>query len=246
MTLLWTIRIVTVVIACVAAITVPHLMGVDSGAPTASTSLSADQVVDNLVRKNQEREQALLHSEGTRVYHLAYRGFPGDRDAEMTVKATYDRPSRKEFQVVSESGSKLILNRVFKKLLQSEEEASQPAMAERTRLNRDNYNFELVGYEPSTVGGQYVLRVSPKSASKYVYYGKVWVDAVDFAITHIEVEPARNPSIWTKRSEIRHEYKKVGAFWLPVRNESVSYIRLGGRATLTIEYKDYRVTAARP
>ncbi len=33
-------------------------------------------------------------------------------------------------------------------------------------------------------------------------------------------------------------------FWLPLRNESVSYIRLGGRATLTIEYRDYRLTGA--
>src|SRR5258706_2518863 len=83
--------------------TAPKLLGADSGTPssTSSTSLSADQVVDNLVRKNQERAQALLHSDATRVYHLVYRGFPGDRDAEMTVEASYDRPSTKEFKVVS-------------------------------------------------------------------------------------------------------------------------------------------------
>jgi hypothetical protein len=71
------------------------------------------------------------------------------------------------------------------------------------------------------------------------------LDGTDFAVTRIEGEPAQNPSFWTKKSEIHHEYKKVQAFWLPARNESVSYIRLGGRATLTIEYKDYRVTDAR-
>jgi len=237
----------TALIGGVALIIAPKLVALDSGTPPpsiSSTSLSVDQVVDNLVRKNQERAQALLHAEGTRVYHLAYRGFPGDRDAEMTVKAIYDCPSSKEFKVVSESGSKLILNRVFKKLLESEKEAAQPAISARSQLNRDNYNFELVGYEPASTGGQYVLQVSPKSRSKYVYRGKVWVDGVDFAVTHIEVEPGQNPSFWTKKSEIRHEYKKVGAFWLPTRNESVSYIRLGGRATLTIEYQDYRVSAA--
>ncbi len=246
MTVLRIIRIVTVAIGWASLIAVPQLVAADSGAPTVSPVLSADQVVDNLVRKSRERAEALLHSEGTRVYHLSYRGFPGDRDAEMTVKATYDKPSRKEFQVVSESGSKLILNRVFKKLLEGEKEAAQPEIAAGAGLNRDNYNFELLGYEPSSEGGQYVLQVSPKSASKYVYRGKVWVDGVDFAVTHIEVEPARSPSIWTRRSEIHHEYKKVGAFWLPVRNESVSYIRLGGRATLTIDYKDYRVNGAYP
>jgi hypothetical protein len=246
-TFLPTIRTVTALIGSVALITVPKLVALDSGTPSPSTStasLSVDQVVDNLVRKNQERAQALMHSEGTRVYHLAYRGFPKDRDAEMTVRATYDSPSSKEFKVVSESGSKLILNRVFKKLLESEKEAAQPTISARTQLNRDNYTFELMGYEPSNTGGQYVLQVSPKSRNKYVYRGKVWVDGIDFAVTHIEVEPTQNPSFWTKKSEIRHEYKKVGAFWLPARNESVSDIRLGGRATLTIEYTDYRVSAA--
>jgi hypothetical protein len=243
-----TIRSVVVLASLAASIAASKLIAADSEASspgTGRTPLSADQVVDNLVRRNQERAQALLHSEATRVYHLVYQGFPGDREAEMTVEATYDRPSSKQFKVVSQSGSKLIVNRVFKKLLDSEKEATQPAISARTQLNRDNYNFELVGYEPSKTGGQYVLRVNPKSNSKYVYRGQVWVDGAEFAVTRIEAEPAQNPSFWTKKNEIHHEYKKVQAFWLPVKNESVSYIRLGGRATLTIEYKDYRVTDAR-
>jgi hypothetical protein len=223
----------------------PTLAGSDAAASPASTSLSVDQVVDNLVRRNQERAKALLHSEATRVYRLVYRGFPGDREAEMTVEAAYNSPASKEFKVVSESGSKLIRDRVFRKLLESEKEAAQPAMSAATLLNRDNYYFDLVGYEPAKTGGQYLMQVVPKRRSKYVYRGKVWVDGTDFAVTRIEAEPAQNPSFWTKKSEIHHEYEKVDAFWLPARNESVSYIRLGGRATLTIEYKDYRVTDAR-
>ena len=140
---------------------------------------------------------------------FAYHGFPGDREAEMTVAATYDSPSTKEFKVVSQSGSKLILDLVFKKLLESEKEAAQPAISVRTQLNRDNYEFELVGYEPSETGGQYTFRVSPKSKSKYVYRGKVWVDGTDFAVARIEAQPAQNPSFWTKKSEIHHEYKVV-------------------------------------
>jgi hypothetical protein len=90
-----------------------------------------------------------------------------------------------------------------------------------------------------------VLDVYPKAKSKYVYRGKVWVDGTDFAVTRIDAEPAQLPSFWTKKSEIHHEYMKVENFWLPRRNESVSYIRLGGRATLTIEYSNYRVTDSR-
>jgi len=74
----------------------------------------------------------------------------------------------------------------------------------------------------------------------------VWVDGTDFAVTRIDAEPAQNPSFWTKKNEIHHEYMKVQGFWLPRRNQSVSYIRLGGRATLTIEYNNYRVSDSRP
>jgi len=83
MTVLRTIPTVIATIAWAALITVPKLVAADSGTPSpskSSPSLSADQVVDNLVRKNQERAQALLHFDATRVYHLVYRGFPGDRD----------------------------------------------------------------------------------------------------------------------------------------------------------------------
>ena len=213
--------------------------------PSITTApLSVDQVVNNLIRRDIERAQALSQSESTRVYHLSYRGFPGDRDAEMTVEATYDSPSTKRFQVVSQTGSNLVINRVFKRLLDSEKEAAAPEMHARTLLNRDNYSFALIGFEPSEQGSQYVLAVYPKEKSKYVYRGTVWVDGTDFAVTRIDAEPAQNPSFWTKKNEIHHEYMKVGDFWLPRSNESVSYIRLGGRATLTIEYKNYRVSTS--
>jgi len=207
--------------------------------------LSVNQVVDNLIRKDEERAKALRHYQSTRIYRLTYHGFPGDRGAQMTVEATYDRPATKNFKVISQSGSKLIIDRVFKRLLESEKEAAEPEMRAKTLLNRNNYNIALTGYEPSGTGNQYVLTVDPKKNSKYVYRGKVWVDGTDFAVTKIDAEPAQNPSFWTKKSEIHHEYMKVGDFWLPRRNESVSYIRLGGRATLTIEYENYRVNANR-
>src|SRR5208337_2880818 len=206
---------------------------------------SVDQVVDSLVRNDVERAQALRHYESTRVYRLSYRGFPGARDAEMTVEATYDSPSTKSFKVISQTGSKLIIDRVFKRLLESEKEAAEPDMHAHTLLNRDNYDMALIGFESSAQGSQYVLAVYPKAKSKYVYRGKVWIDGTDFAVTRIDAEPAQNPSLWTKKSEIHHEYMKVRDFWLPRRNESVSYIRLGGRATLTIEYNNYRVIDSR-
>jgi hypothetical protein len=213
-----------------------------SFASRPASRFSVGEVVDRLISRNDERARKLLHSQATRVYHLTYRGIGGDREAEMTVEAGYDNPSTKTFRVVSQSGSKVILEHVFKKLLEGEREAAQPETNARTLMNRENYDFDLVGYNEAA--NEYQLAVTPKSKSKFVYRGNIWVDGTDFAITRIEAEPAQNPSFWTKKSEIQQRYMKVQDFWLPARNLSTSYIRLGGRAELTIDYKDYRLNGA--
>jgi hypothetical protein len=67
------------------------------------------------------------------------------------------------------------------------------------------------------------------------------VDDRDFAVCRIEAEPAKNPSMWITKTEIHHDYQKFEDFWLPVKNESVSNLRLGGHATLTITYQNYEI-----
>ena len=53
------------------------------------SALTTEQVVDNLVRRNVERAQALEGYQGTRIYRLEYHGFPASRSAEMVVDARY-------------------------------------------------------------------------------------------------------------------------------------------------------------
>jgi hypothetical protein len=217
-----------------------------ASASIANAPLHTEQVVENLVAMNLKRAQALHAYQGTRIYRVEYRGFPGTRSAEMVVEVKYQSPETKEFKIRSSSGSKLILDKVFKKLLQAESEATTTEMQKRTALNGDNYDFTLVGYESTPSGAMYVLIVDPKAKDKFLYRGRIWVDARDFAVVRLKAEPAKNPSFWTKNNEVEQVYMKVGHFWLPERNHSVSTIRLGGHAELTIEYHDYEVTSAAP
>ena len=92
----------------------------------------------------------------------------------------------------------------------------------------------------------YVLSVEPKTKDKFLYRGRIWVDAEDFAVARLEAQPGKSPSFWTKNSEIVQEYMKVSDFWLPARNRSITAIRLGGRAELTIQYSNYQITSAGP
>ena len=92
----------------------------------------------------------------------------------------------------------------------------------------------------------YVLIVEPRTKDKFLYRGRIWVDADDFAVARLEAEPAKNPSFWTKNSEVEQVYMKVSDFWLPARNHSITAIQLGGRAELTIQYNSYQITGADP
>ena len=75
--------------------------------------LSLEQVVTNLEQRNAQRAAALEEFEGKRIYRMQYRGFPSDKDAEMVVKVTFHAPNSKEFTVVSQTGSKFVIDRVF-------------------------------------------------------------------------------------------------------------------------------------
>src|SRR4051794_23620214 len=96
-----------------------------SAAPAVKlpAQLTVEEIVNNLVRRNLKRAQELSAFQGTRVYRLEYRGFPGSRNAEMIVDVKYQSPATKEFTIRSSTGSKLLIERVFNKLLQSEQEA---------------------------------------------------------------------------------------------------------------------------
>ncbi|MGD0443520.1 MAG: hypothetical protein ABSA39_06245 [Edaphobacter sp.] len=214
-------------------------------APIANPApLTAEQVIHNLAQMNRRRVDALQAYEGTRTYRAKYDGFPGTRSAEMVVNVKYLSHGKKEFIIQSATGSELIIDRVFKKLLEAEKEESNPKIERRSALTDANYRFTLIGEENGFSGAAYVLEVEPKRKDRFLYHGRIWVDAGDFAVVRLEAEPAKNPSFWTRRADIVEVYTKVSDFWLPSYNHSVTAIRLGGHAELTIDYKDYEITDA--
>ena len=133
----------------------------------ANGSLTVADVVVNLVTRNAERTKALESYTGRRTYRLDYHGFPRNLQSEMIVNVVYRAPSTKQFTVISEKGSKLIINRVFHKLLESEEEALNAKNRQESALNELKYEFTLIRFE-STERSCYVLAVRPRSSNKFL------------------------------------------------------------------------------
>jgi hypothetical protein len=194
-----------------------------------------------MVAANARRSAELRGFQGTRSYNLQYHGLLGGRDASMQVLASFTAPDQRNFTIISQSGSKLLLNRVLLKLLDSEKEAFRNQ--KQVELTPANYDFALVGTERVTGRNPcYVLSVKPRKDNKFLYHGKIWVDAGDFAVTKMEGQPAKSPSFWIKDTDIESNWAKVGEFWLISHSISTSHIRMGGMATLTIDYSGYKIT----
>jgi hypothetical protein len=237
-------RVQAVIVLLLATLALPSLARAQAASANQQLSLTADQVVNQLVEHNQRRAERLQHYQGCRVYVVDYVGFPSDKSAAMVVDMAYDAPAQKQFRVVKEQGSKLLLDHVLHALLQNEKEALSPANLGRSDLTPSNYEFQLLGTDSIAGEAQYVLAVTPRFKSKFLYTGKIWVNAKEFAVSRVEAHPAKNISFWISNTEIQHEYKKVDSFWLPAHNTSITKVRFGGTATLKIDYRDYRIGEA--
>ena len=109
---------------------------------------------------------------------------------------------------------------------------------------RRTIHFKSSDYEKTATDEFYVLDAQPRSKNKFLFRGRIWVDANDFAITRVEGEPAVNPSWWTVKTDFKRRYQKIDHFWLPESNESETKVRVFGTAVLSIEYRDYEITQA--
>ncbi len=208
--------------------------------PAPTANLSTESVVERLMTARSRQAKQLQAIDVIREYRIDYQGFGGSRHAEMQVVSSYVSPNKKDFRILSQSGSRFLLDHILSKLLQTEKDYQLDEAD--SDLSPRNYQFQLLGIEQVAGNPAYVLQISPKRKAKYLCRGKVWVNAHDFAIVRLEGEPAKNPSFWVSHTEMANTYQKVGEYWLPVHKDATTDVRLGGKAVLAIDFSGYRIT----
>jgi len=204
-----------------------------------SHDLPLQEILDRLSRNETARALELNHYTSSRTYHLYNWRFR--RTADMTVKVIYRYPGRKEFEVVSESGPAVVRQKVLRRMIESEAEASRDELRRLNQLTPANYDFRMVRLDQEGGRPAYVLEAIPKTKSQYLMRGQVWVDAEDFAVSKAAGQPAKNPSFWIRDSRFVYHYAKFGSFWLPVSMDSEADALVFGHTEVQIRYSDYRI-----
>ncbi len=200
---------------------------------------AADEIVARMMAADDARTSKLEEYSSVRHYSLDNKRF-GVR-ATMTARVSYRYPGVKTYEILEQSGPGAIRSKVFKRMLDTEVQASQGAGRQDTRMSPGNYAFHLLGRQVNDGRPCYELEVSPKTTNALLFRGKICVDAEDYAVVRMDGEPARNPSFWLRKTVITHRYAKFESFWLPVSNESASDVRIFGTTLVRIEYSGYQI-----
>lgn len=199
------------------------------------------EIIHGMARNEAAQAQELKHYASVRTYHLENRRFK--TTADMTIRLTYRYPGRKEFEVLSESGPGPLRDRVLRRMVESEVEASHEDLRRLNQLTSANYDFRFLRLDRDEGRRVFVLDASPKTKSKYLIKGEVWVDAEDFGVSRVIGRPAKNPSFLIRGPRLVYRYARFGSFWLPVATDSEAESLLFGHTEVKIRYRDYRINS---
>jgi hypothetical protein len=202
-------------------------------------AVTADQLFARMTASNELRTAALRDYLAVRTYQVV--DLKGTVHAEEIGKMEYHAPDKKTFVVTSESGSALVRRLALNTLIAGEIEAAAGKQHHDSSITPANYTLELIGEQQVGPYRCYVAQATPKRRDKYLFEGKIWIDAEDYAIVRIEGRPAKKLSFWIEQADFVREYEKIDEFWLSRRDETFVQVRLYGKKVLTIDHRDYTV-----
>jgi len=204
---------------------------------TTPMGLTGDDIIRKMLERNRLRNEQLQRYSAARTYEI--RNLEGKLAAQAVVRVDYEAPDKKTFNKTSEKGSGIVRHLVFDRLIQSEGETSAGREHHNSAITTTNYTFLLVGEEEAGAYHCFVLEATPKRKDKYLFEGKIWIDAEDFAIVKIAGHPAKKPSFWINRADFVRQYQKIDGFWLPYRDETSVEVKVYGRRVFTIDHQQY-------
>jgi hypothetical protein len=208
---------------------------------SAPASLTGDEVVAKMLERNRLRNEQLQRYSAVRTYEI--KNSEGKLAAQAVVRVEYQAPDKKTFDKTSEKGSGIVRHLVFDRLIQSESETSSGREHHDSAITSANYTFTLAGEEDLGPYHCFVVEASPKRKEKYLFEGKIWIDAEDFAVVKIAGRPAKKPSFWINRAEFVRQYQRIAGFWLPFRDETSVDVKMYGKRIFTIDHQQYVINA---
>jgi hypothetical protein len=219
-------------------------------APMLAASLSAAQQppdistiihgVDASVKNRIDHLEAYTVTE----HYAVFRGKDDTQPtAEMVVKTTYRKQQGKSYEIISQSGSPFWRNEVLATLLSNEKHMSLPGNVETALIDSANYEMKLDANAREQLNGRdcLVLDINPRRTSQFLFKGKVWVDAHDFAIVLLKGRAAKSAFFLASAADVTRQYDEVKGLPMATHAQAISASSLLGQTVVKIDYTNYEL-----
>jgi hypothetical protein len=179
----------------------------------SQSGMTSDELFSKLLEHNHLRDLRLQQYSAVRTYEA--KNSKGKLHAQETVVVNYQAPGTRTFKTTSEEGSWVIRNLVFKRLMESERDADNGPQHGDSSIKPANYTFKLIGEQDLGPYHCVVAEAVPKRQEKYLFEGRIWIDAQDFAVVRIAGHPARKVSFWITKSTSCGSIRRLGNSGFP-------------------------------
>jgi hypothetical protein len=175
-------------------------------------------------------------------HYVVYRGADAvNPAAQMTVRMTYKRGTGKTYEILSQSGSTLVLKYGLLPLLDNEKAINDPAKVSQSWFTSANYAMKLKPGIPQTIDGRLslALAVTPLRKAPNMIEGTLWIDIKDHNLVEVEGIASKSPSIFAGVAHIERHYTNMEGYAMATRARAESSSAIFGRTVISIDYSDY-------
>jgi hypothetical protein len=206
---------------------------------------SVIQKVDVAVKARIKNVAGYTVTEHYAVYRYKDESHPV---AEMTVITTYRKAAGKSYEMVSQTGSKIIQKLVLGAILDNEKHLNEPGIREGAWITSANYQMKLKPGEIQMLSGRdcLVLTLIPKRKESYLVEGTLWVDATNGSIVQLQGTTSGSSSVFTGPTQVMRQYAIVGGYSQATHVRAVSNSFLFGETIVTVDYQDYHIQLRPP
>jgi hypothetical protein len=163
--------------------------------------------------------------------------------AEMNVRDTYKKGVGKEFTVLSQSGSGIILRFGLKPLINNDVTINLPGNVEKSWFTSANYEMKLKPGGVERINGRdcYVLDLTPRGEAPNLIIGTLWADAKDGSLVQIEGVSSKSPSAFAGTTRVMRQYTNISGFAMAMHARAESTSMLFGQTVIMIDYSNYQL-----
>ena len=175
--------------------------------------------------------------------HLQGATKGGSMTAQLDVWTTLAPDGTFTFEVIEESGSDLIRNKVLHPALMEEQRACASGQLADSALSPANYEFALddLSAEPDLLR----IALTPRHKNRSLIQGAAFVKRQDADLVTVEGELVKRPSFWTRKVHVVRRYARIDGVRVPVEMQSRAEVLMVGRSTFSMTY-EYSTINGRP